>query len=119
MVGECTSSRPRAAVETPLHWAVREGLADFIEAAEAKGGLPAYILKEFTTSVSCGDWEGRLSRIHLSLQGPIGTLQLFTDSDLGVHLVPIQVFTLERCGHMMSEKLRRKSEVAECLCGGD
>jgi len=55
VVGECNSYKPRAPVETPLRWAVREGLGDFLEAAEAKGGLPAYILKEFNAYVSCGD----------------------------------------------------------------
>ena len=52
---DCGSYVPRAPLGTSLHWAVREGLPDFLEAAEAAGGLPAYILKEFNAYLSCGD----------------------------------------------------------------
>ena len=64
--GECSNYVPRAPVETPLHWAVREGLADFLEAAEAKGGLPPYILKEFNAYVSCGDLSRGFVRVKCS-----------------------------------------------------
>jgi len=63
---QCSSYVPRAPLETPLHWAVREGLADFLEAAEAKGGLPAYILQEFNAYVSCGDLSRGFVRVKCS-----------------------------------------------------
>ena len=66
VVGECNSSKPRELVESPLHWAVRAGLADFLEAAEAKGGLPSYILKEFNAYVSCGDLSRGFVRVKCS-----------------------------------------------------
>jgi hypothetical protein len=50
----CSTYAPRA-LATPLHWAVTQGLPDFMAAAEEKGGLPPYILKEFNAYLACGD----------------------------------------------------------------
>jgi hypothetical protein len=48
--------RPRAAEHTVLHRLVRAHLATFLRAAEAAGGVPPFVEREFRQFLGCGAW---------------------------------------------------------------
>lgn len=59
---------PRAP-QTVLQRAVREGLAELLDEAEAMGGLPAFILKEVRGLIGCGDLRRGFVRVKCSACG--------------------------------------------------
>jgi hypothetical protein len=48
--------RSRAAEHTTLHRIVRAHLASFLAAAEAAGGVPTFVEREFRQFLGCGVW---------------------------------------------------------------
>jgi hypothetical protein len=46
--------RPRAPEKTPLHVAVRRGLAPFLEQTSRRGGLPGFVVRELEAYLGCG-----------------------------------------------------------------
>ncbi|MBI3766940.1 MAG: transposase zinc-binding domain-containing protein [Deltaproteobacteria bacterium] len=54
--------RPRAAEHTVLHRVVRAHLATFLRAAEAAGGVPPFVEREFRQFLGCGVWARGFAR---------------------------------------------------------
>jgi hypothetical protein len=46
--------RPRAPEKTPLHVAVRRGLAPFLEQTSRQGGLHGFVVRELEAYLGCG-----------------------------------------------------------------
>ena len=54
--------RPRAAEHIVLHRIVREHLATFLAAADAAGGVPPFVEREFRQFLGCGVWARGFAR---------------------------------------------------------
>jgi hypothetical protein len=54
--------RPRAAEHTVLHRVVRAHLATFLRAADAAGGVPPFVEREFRQFLGCGVWAQGFAR---------------------------------------------------------
>ena len=60
--GGVQAYRPRAAEHTVLHRLVRAHLATFLRAAEAAGGVPPFVEREFRQFLGCGVWARGFAR---------------------------------------------------------